>query len=302
MSPTSTDDQAVKIRTPNFEKEHEFCLLCKSPVKPIRTATMASLLSTAWASHRKPKPQHSPDLLQREHLLGIRFRSQSLKSRTAEISESRCRVKEHLKKSGGLELYDAQFSYPDLETGLEKRIGVPEQGRGSLIPYGHHESRRPAHHLTRRESPRALPPRNATHFWQPEKRIALFHGMNCLIAPSTPPTPHDPQSHIDFGDHLRRSGSRVFSPYGRSTDSPRIFSKKPMHRIQRLLEPRPQRVRTGPRGLPAGDLGLLRNASEQNPRTQQRVLFQPSRVACRFLRTQTAEEYVSLRPGWREHA
>ena len=48
--------------------------------------------------------------------------------------ESRRRVKEQLKKIGGMEFYDVHFSYTDLETGMEKFIGVPEQGGGSLIP------------------------------------------------------------------------------------------------------------------------------------------------------------------------
>lgn len=48
--------------------------------------------------------------------------------------ESRRRVKEQLKKIGGMEFYDVHFSYTDLDTGLEKFIGVPEQGGGSLIP------------------------------------------------------------------------------------------------------------------------------------------------------------------------
>lgn len=48
--------------------------------------------------------------------------------------EARRRVKEQLKKIGGMEFYDVHFSYTDLETGLEKFIGVPEQGGGSLIP------------------------------------------------------------------------------------------------------------------------------------------------------------------------
>ena len=48
--------------------------------------------------------------------------------------EARRRVKEQLKKIGGMEFYDVHFSYTDLETGMEKFIGVPEQGGGSLIP------------------------------------------------------------------------------------------------------------------------------------------------------------------------
>ena len=50
--------------------------------------------------------------------------------------EARRRVKEQLKKIGGMEFYDVHFSYIDLET-MEKRfISVPEQGGGGLIPDG----------------------------------------------------------------------------------------------------------------------------------------------------------------------
>jgi ATP-dependent Lon protease len=48
--------------------------------------------------------------------------------------EVRRRVKEQLKKLGGMEFYDVHFSYIDLETKEEKFINVPEQGGGSLIP------------------------------------------------------------------------------------------------------------------------------------------------------------------------
>jgi ATP-dependent Lon protease len=47
---------------------------------------------------------------------------------------SRRRVKEQLKKIGGMEFYDVHFSYIDNETMEEKFISVPEQGGGSLIP------------------------------------------------------------------------------------------------------------------------------------------------------------------------
>jgi ATP-dependent Lon protease len=50
--------------------------------------------------------------------------------------ETRRRVKEQLKKIGGMEFYDVHFSYIDLETLEEKYISVPEQGGGSLIPDG----------------------------------------------------------------------------------------------------------------------------------------------------------------------
>lgn len=50
--------------------------------------------------------------------------------------EIRRRVKEQLKKIGGMEFYDVHFSYIDLEDGQERFISVPEQGGGGLIPEG----------------------------------------------------------------------------------------------------------------------------------------------------------------------
>ncbi|HAT4128294.1 TPA: protease Lon-related BREX system protein BrxL [Clostridium perfringens] len=48
----------------------------------------------------------------------------------------RRRVKEQLKKIGGMEFYDVHFSYIDKETMNEEFISVPEQGGGKLIPEG----------------------------------------------------------------------------------------------------------------------------------------------------------------------
>ena len=50
--------------------------------------------------------------------------------------EMRRRVKEQLKKLGGMEFYDVNFSYIDNETFEEKYVAVPEQGGGKLIPDG----------------------------------------------------------------------------------------------------------------------------------------------------------------------
>ena len=50
--------------------------------------------------------------------------------------EMRRRVKEQLKKLGGMEFYDVNFSYIDKETFEEKYVSVPEQGGGKLIPEG----------------------------------------------------------------------------------------------------------------------------------------------------------------------
>ena len=48
--------------------------------------------------------------------------------------ETRRRVKEQLKKIGGMEFYDVHFSYIDLESTEETFISVPEQGGGTMIP------------------------------------------------------------------------------------------------------------------------------------------------------------------------
>lgn len=53
--------------------------------------------------------------------------------------ESRRRVKEQLKKIGGMEFYDVNFSYIDNETLQEEFVSVPEQGGGKLIPEGTHK-------------------------------------------------------------------------------------------------------------------------------------------------------------------
>jgi ATP-dependent Lon protease len=50
--------------------------------------------------------------------------------------EMRRRVKEQLKKIGGMEFYDVNFSYIDLEESREEYVPVPEQGTGTLIPEG----------------------------------------------------------------------------------------------------------------------------------------------------------------------
>jgi ATP-dependent Lon protease len=47
--------------------------------------------------------------------------------------EMRRRVKEQLKKMGGLEYWDVNFSYADRDTGAQKFVGLPESGGGLLI-------------------------------------------------------------------------------------------------------------------------------------------------------------------------
>jgi len=50
--------------------------------------------------------------------------------------EMRRRVKEQLKKIGGMEFYDVNFSYIDNESFDENFVATPEQGGGKLIPEG----------------------------------------------------------------------------------------------------------------------------------------------------------------------
>ena len=50
--------------------------------------------------------------------------------------EMRRRVKEQLKKLGGMEFHDINFSYIDNDTFEEHFVSVPEQGGGKLIPEG----------------------------------------------------------------------------------------------------------------------------------------------------------------------
>lgn len=64
------------------------------------------------------------------------FTKEQLEEILAFALEMRRRVKEQLKKLGGMEFYDVNFSYIDLETFEEKYVSVPEQGGGSLIPEG----------------------------------------------------------------------------------------------------------------------------------------------------------------------
>ena len=50
--------------------------------------------------------------------------------------ELRRRVKEQLKKIGGMEFYDVNFSYIDNDSFEERYVSVPEQSSGKLIPEG----------------------------------------------------------------------------------------------------------------------------------------------------------------------
>ena len=65
-----------------------------------------------------------------------RFTKEQLERILKFALEMRRRVKEQLKKLGGMEFYDVNFSYIDGETFEEHYVTVPEQGGGKLIPDG----------------------------------------------------------------------------------------------------------------------------------------------------------------------
>ncbi|MDD4402533.1 MAG: protease Lon-related BREX system protein BrxL [Desulfitobacteriaceae bacterium] len=65
-----------------------------------------------------------------------RFTKENIEEILQFALEMRRRVKEQLKKIGGMEFYDVNFSYIDNETFTEEYVSVPEQGGGKLIPEG----------------------------------------------------------------------------------------------------------------------------------------------------------------------
>jgi predicted ATP-dependent Lon-type protease len=65
--------------------------------------------------------------------------------------EMRRRVKEQLKKMGGLEYWDTSFSYIDRESGQETFVPVPEMGGGSPHRRGRSASGQRLHHRHRRQ-------------------------------------------------------------------------------------------------------------------------------------------------------
>lgn len=67
---------------------------------------------------------------------GGEFTKEQLKEILQLSMEMRRRVKEQLKKIGGMEFYDVNFSYIDNETFEEYYVSVPEQSGGKLIPEG----------------------------------------------------------------------------------------------------------------------------------------------------------------------
>ena len=83
--------------------------------------------------------------------------------------ETRRRVKEQLKKIGGMEFYDVHFSYIDVEDQQERFINVPEQGGGGADCRGAPEPRRAAHHQHgHQRDARHLPHGNPGHgrWWE----------------------------------------------------------------------------------------------------------------------------------------
>lgn len=64
------------------------------------------------------------------------FKKEDIKEILNIALEMRRRVKEQLKKIGGMEFYDVNFSYIDNETFEEHYVTVPEQGGGKIIPDG----------------------------------------------------------------------------------------------------------------------------------------------------------------------
>jgi ATP-dependent Lon protease len=64
------------------------------------------------------------------------FEKEGVRSCLEYALEGRRRVKEQLKKIGGMEFFDVHFSYIDKETNEERYITVPEQSGGSLISEG----------------------------------------------------------------------------------------------------------------------------------------------------------------------
>ena len=65
-----------------------------------------------------------------------KFERESIEEILRFALEMRRRVKEQLKKIGGMEFYDVNFSYIDKENFNEEFVSVPEQGGGKLIPEG----------------------------------------------------------------------------------------------------------------------------------------------------------------------
>ena len=62
------------------------------------------------------------------------FKKEELEAYLILALEMRRRIKEQLKKMGGIEYWKVNFSYIDIETGEERFVNVPEKGVSDLIP------------------------------------------------------------------------------------------------------------------------------------------------------------------------
>ncbi|KKK47904.1 hypothetical protein LCGC14_3150500, partial [marine sediment metagenome] len=62
------------------------------------------------------------------------FKKEDLEEYLILALEMRRRIKEQLKKMGGIEYWKVNFSYIDIETGEERFVNVPERGVSDLIP------------------------------------------------------------------------------------------------------------------------------------------------------------------------
>ena len=62
------------------------------------------------------------------------FKKEELEEYLILALEMRRRIKEQLKKMGGIEYWKVNFSYIDIETGEERFVNVPEKGVSDLIP------------------------------------------------------------------------------------------------------------------------------------------------------------------------
>ncbi len=93
--------------------------------------------------------------------------------------EMRRRVKEQLRKIAGVEYWDVNFSYRDLETGKEQLVPVPEMGGGQIIEPGPDGARLDLHDRQGRRDRQAgaLPARGAD-----DERVRPHHPARQPVA------------------------------------------------------------------------------------------------------------------------
>ena len=107
------------------EKDLNFRILCECSRRCLLMVYRPSLLE------RHMRRDEIREILERKG-----YDTESLEEILKISLEMRRRVKEQLKKLGGMEFYDVNFSYIDLEDMSEHYVSVPEQGGGKLIPEG----------------------------------------------------------------------------------------------------------------------------------------------------------------------